>query len=150
MCAKTVLRQVIPIVFRAHRQRLLGSWSSKWIGFWLLIWHTDGLDTHQRAILCLDQGPCNRKYVRQNPNARLLSDCKPYSVIILIKSLWSQGLMTAQTPSKIEFPICAYLCPTNRLSQSHATLVLFVAYRCCMPLRQTVCRTWKRHGKRTI
>jgi hypothetical protein len=35
---------------------------------------------------------------------------------------------------------CAFSCPTNRLSQR-------LAQQCRMPLRQTVCRTWKRTSK---
>jgi hypothetical protein len=38
---------------------------------------------------------------------------------------------------------CAFRCPTNGLTQRHATLV-------GMPRRRTVCRTWKRHPKRTV
>jgi hypothetical protein len=36
--------------------------------------------------------------------------------------------------------LCAFLCPTNRLTQTHATLV-------GNPRRQTVCRTLKRTSK---
>jgi hypothetical protein len=74
----------------------------------MFIWPMDGLHTHQSAIL----SQVIIKYVRENPNARFLSDCQPHSVMTLMarENLWRHLLAVMSSSGLLGAASAVILC----------------------------------------